>query len=129
MLVVLFFWLVCVAGWFYLLVGLLYWLVCVLWLVFAAGCFAVIPNAPGDVVRSVVQKKLFQDPSRAAYGVSIGGVREHIVVAQEIVASSGVKGLYTGFAFKALHLGGSGALMAMFIPFFSECMGIQYGGV
>lgn len=96
---------------------------------FVAGVFAVIPNAPGDVVRSVVQKKLFQDPTRVAYGVSLGGVREHIAVAKEIVASSGYKGLYTGFGFKAMHLGGSGALMAMFIPMFADMMGINYGGV
>jgi hypothetical protein len=96
---------------------------------FVAGVFAVIPNAPGDVVRSVVQKKLFQDPSRVAYGVSFGGVAEHVAVAKEIVASSGVKGLYTGFGFKAMHLGGSGALMAMFVPMFADMMGIKYSGV
>ena len=96
---------------------------------FLAGCFATIPNAPGDVVRSVLQKKGFQDPSRPAYGVSIGGVREHFQVASEIVAQRGIGGLYSGIAFKALHLGGSGALMAMLIPMFSKMMGIEYSGV
>lgn len=97
---------------------------------FLAGVFASIPNAPGDVVRSVVQKKLFTEPGRVAYGISLGGVREHVAVAMEIVAARGVaKGLYAGFAFKAMHLGGSGALMAGLIPVFSSAFGIPYSGV
>ena len=44
---------------------------------FLAGVFASIPNAPGDVVRSVVQKKLFQDPDRVARGISFSGIMEH----------------------------------------------------
>jgi len=96
---------------------------------FLAGCFASIPNAPGDVVRSVVQKKLFQDASRPAKGISVGGIVEHITVAQEIVAARGIGALYAGFGFKAMHLGGSGALMAMFVPIFADLMGIKYTGV
>mmetsp|Transcript_35371 Transcript_35371/g.43665 ORF Transcript_35371/g.43665 Transcript_35371/m.43665 type:complete len:332 (+) Transcript_35371:125-1120(+) len=96
---------------------------------FLAGFFATFPNAPGDVVRSVVQKKGFADPSRPAYGISPAGVMEHITVAKEIVQSSGIRGLYSGLGFKAMHLGGSGALMAVFIPFFAKIMGIPYGGV
>ena len=37
----------------------------------------------------------------------------------EIVSTRGIGGLYTGLGFKAVHLGGSGALMAAFIPFFA----------
>ena len=48
-------------------------------------------------------------------------------MASEIVAARGIAGLYSGFAFKALHLGGSGAIMAVAVPFFSNLMGIQYG--
>eukprot|EP00515_Schizochytrium_aggregatum_P006557 CAMPEP_0202076954 /NCGR_PEP_ID=MMETSP0964-20121228/5099_1 /ASSEMBLY_ACC=CAM_ASM_000500 /TAXON_ID=4773 /ORGANISM="Schizochytrium aggregatum, Strain ATCC28209" /LENGTH=338 /DNA_ID=CAMNT_0048644207 /DNA_START=40 /DNA_END=1056 /DNA_ORIENTATION=- len=96
---------------------------------FLAGFFATFPNAPGDVVRSVVQKKLFLDPTRPAYSISPMGVAEHITVAREIIASSGIRGLYSGLGFKAMHLGGSGALMAVLIPAFSRMMGIPYGGV
>lgn len=96
---------------------------------FLAGFFATFPNAPGDVVRSVVQKKGFADPTRPAYGISPAGVMEHITTAKEIVQTSGIRGLYSGLAFKAMHLGGSGALMAVFIPQFSKLMGIPYGGV
>jgi solute carrier family 25 (mitochondrial 2-oxodicarboxylate transporter), member 21 len=94
-----------------------------------AGVFASIPNAPGDVVRSVVQKKLFENPDRKAYGISFGGAKEHFDVAKEILANKGIRGLYAGFSFKALHLGGSGALMALFIPIFSKLFGITYSGV
>jgi solute carrier family 25 2-oxodicarboxylate transporter 21 len=96
---------------------------------FLAGVFASIPNAPGDVVRSVVQKKLFETPDRKAYGISPAGVMEHITVTREIVKQRGLKGLYSGFSFKALHLGGSGALMAFFIPVFANMFGIPYNGV
>lgn len=96
---------------------------------FFAGFFATFPNAPGDVVRSVIQKRAFADPARPVYGVGIGGIMEHAAVAGDIVKSSGVRGLYTGLGFKAMHLGGSGALMASLIPVFSKLMGIEYGGV
>ncbi len=96
---------------------------------FVAGFFATFPNTPGDVVRSVVQRKLFADPARKAYGISPGGIMEHITVAGEIVQQRGIAGLYAGLGFKALHLGGSGALMAMLIPIFSDLMGIPYSGV
>jgi len=96
---------------------------------FLAGFFATFPNAPGDVVRSVVQKKVFTDPSRPAYGIGPAGVWEHIVVAREIVQSSGIRGLYSGLGFKAIHLGGSGALMAALIPVFANMLGIKYSGV
>ena len=41
-------------------------------------------------------------------------------VGTEILAAKGFSGLYAGFGFKAFHLGGGGALMAFFIPFFKN---------
>ena len=38
--------------------------------------------------------------------------------AQDIIRKRGVSALYAGFGSKAVHLGGGGALMAFFIPFF-----------
>jgi solute carrier family 25 2-oxodicarboxylate transporter 21 len=68
---------------------------------FLAGCLGAIGgNIPSDVVRSVVQKKAFSDPARKTYGISPAGVIEHITVAREIIAANGLKGLYTGWAFK-----------------------------
>ena len=39
---------------------------------------------------------------------------------KEIVAAKGAGALYAGFNSKAVHLGGGGALMAFFIPFFRK---------
>eukprot|EP01104_Vermistella_antarctica_P020535 TRINITY_DN8820_c0_g1_i1.p1 TRINITY_DN8820_c0_g1~~TRINITY_DN8820_c0_g1_i1.p1 ORF type:complete len:302 (-),score=29.76 TRINITY_DN8820_c0_g1_i1:28-888(-) len=96
---------------------------------FLAGLFATTLNIPGDVVRSMVQKKAFLDPNRPVYGVGFAGVVEHIQVAKEMIKTKGVGSLYQGAAFKALHLGGSGALMAMLVPIFAKLFGIKYGGV
>ena len=38
--------------------------------------------------------------------------------ARGIINDRGFAGLYAGFGSKAIHLGGGGALMAFFIPFF-----------
>lgn len=96
---------------------------------FFAGAFAAIPCAPGDVCRSVIQKKVFADPSRKVYGISPAGMLEHISQGKEILKTSGVRGLYSGIGFKALHLGGSGALMALLVPICAKMMNIPYGGV
>lgn len=96
---------------------------------FAAGYVAAIPNTPGDVVRSVVQKRCFTDPEFKAYGVHPYAFVKHAKVAGEIIAEKGVIGLWSGFSFKGLHLGGSGALMATFIPIFKDMLGVEYAGV
>ena len=41
-------------------------------------------------------------------------------VGRELYAARGLGGLYSGFKFKAFHLGGGGALMAFLIPFFKS---------
>lgn len=94
---------------------------------FCAGTFAACFNTPADVVRSVVQRQMLSDPTRKAYGISFGGVAEHITCTGKLIRDRGVsKGLFPGFGFKALHLGGSGALMALFVPIFSKMLGIKY---
>jgi len=94
---------------------------------FLAGCLGAIGgNIPSDVVRSVVQKKAFSDPARKTYGISPAGVIEHITVAREIVAANGLKGLYTGWAFKTGYLGAGMSLSTLLIPMFAEMMGIKY---
>lgn len=55
--------------------------------------------------------------------LSLGTV-QFFAVGQEIVKSRGVGGLYAGFKFKSLHLGGGGALMAYFLPFFKKLFAI-----
>lgn len=94
---------------------------------FLAGVFAATFNTPMDVVRSVVQRQMLSDPTRKAYGISPGGVAEHVVCLGKLIRERGVsKGLYPGFGFKALHLGGSGALMALFVPIFGNMLGVKY---
>lgn len=94
---------------------------------FCAGVAgALAGNIPSDVVRSVVQKRGFADPTRPAHGISPAGVMEHLAVAKEILASKGVAGLYTGTLFKASYLGAGMAGAIVLIPIFSEMMGIEY---
>ena len=52
------------------------------------------------------------------------GTVQFLAVGQEIVKSRGFGGLYAGFKFKSLHLGGGGALMAFFLPFFKKIFAI-----
>ena len=68
----------------------------------------------------------FSDPARKTYGISPAGVIEHITVAREIVAANGLKGLYTGWAFKTGYLGAGMSLSTLLIPMFAEMMGIKY---
>ena len=97
---------------------------------FCAGTFAACFNTPADVVRSVVQRRMISEPNRIGYGISPKGAAEHFQVLKSLIREQGVsKGLFPGFGFKALHLGGSGALMALFVPIFSNMLGIKYGAV
>ena len=94
---------------------------------FCAGVTgAICGNIPSDVVRSVVQKRMFLDPNRRAYGVSFNGVVEHVVVAKELLRTEGIKGLYRGTLFKASYLGAGMAGATVLIPVFSDLFGIKY---
>ena len=53
------------------------------------------------------------------------GTVQFLAVGQEIVKSRGFGGLYAGFKFKSLHLGGGGALMAFFLPFFKKIFSVS----
>lgn len=99
---------------------------------FMAGMFGACFNTPGDVIRSTIQKRALDSWSKDAakkvpfsLGLMAGGVKEFFSVAGEIAAQKGVTALWTGFPFKAAHLGGSGALLAMLIPVFKGIMGVD----
>jgi len=96
---------------------------------FCAGYFAALFNTPGDMVRSVVQKRAFTDGSFNAYGIHPYGFVEHIKVAGEMVRIKGPVVLYSGFGVKGVQLGLSGAFMAFFIPMFQKMLGIKYDGI
>jgi len=53
------------------------------------------------------------------------GVTEFFKVGAEIVSTKGAAGLYYGFGFKAIHLGGSGALLAWLMPLFKQLMSVS----
>lgn len=78
---------------------------------FLAGVFGAALNTPFDTIRSTLQKQVLGSSVVSATFLSTSSA---------ILASKGLGGLYTGFGFKALHLGGGGALMAFFVPFFKN---------
>jgi hypothetical protein len=69
-------------------------------------------NTPFDTIRSTLQKQVLGSAVEASF-LSTG---------RSIIASRGAAGLYAGFGFKSLHLGGGGALMAYFVPFFKNLL-------
>lgn len=95
---------------------------------FMAGMFGAIFNTPGDVIRSSLQKRILAQPSGHvpfSVGLCVSGMTDFVSMAGEIIASKGIGGLYMGFGFKAMHLGGSGALLATLIPLFKTAFGVN----
>jgi hypothetical protein len=80
---------------------------------FLAGVFGTILNTPSDTIRTTLQKRLLASGE-------ISGATSFIGVANEIIKNKGAGALYAGFKVKSLHLGGGGALMAFFVPFFTK---------
>lgn len=80
---------------------------------FLAGVFGAALNTPFDTIRTTLQKRLLSPNAQAGATTLLG-------VGSEIISARGISGLYAGFQFKAFHLGGGGALMAFFIPFFTK---------
>jgi len=91
----------------------------------AAGMFGAVFNTPGDVIRSSIQNR-FLASTPVVQGLNpIGGVKDFFAMGAEIASTKGVTALWTGFPFKALHLGGSGALLATLIPIFKNMMDVD----
>ena len=78
---------------------------------FLAGMFGALLNTPGDTIRTNVQTRILGN---------LPGATTFLGVGNEIISNRGYQGLYAGFGFKAIHLGGVGALMAFFVPYFKE---------
>jgi solute carrier family 25 2-oxodicarboxylate transporter 21 len=99
---------------------------------FSAGAFASLFNCPADVVRTNVQKELLsaialaEPRRRLSVGEFFAAEAEaHWRIGRGIVAAKGLVGLYTGYAAKASHLGGCGALMALLVPRFRLMLGVE----
>lgn len=83
---------------------------------FLAGIFGASLNTPFDTIRSSTQRQIL---SGNAFDANNNKVTL-LTVGKSILQSKGFGGLYSGFNFKAVHLGTSGALMAVFMPFFKQ---------
>jgi len=99
---------------------------------FGAGVTGAAVNCPGDVIRTNIQKAAIQETLQSKealaklkpYSITpahlVGGVTEFFAMGARIAAEKGVLGLWSGFGFKAAHLGGGGALLAWLIPTFTK---------
>lgn len=96
---------------------------------FMAGMFGAVFNTPGDVIRSTIQKRMLNEanPGKQTFtpGLLVSGVTEFFATGRAIAAAQGPGALYSGFPVKAMHLGGSGALLATLIPLFKNIMGVN----
>eukprot|EP00933_Yihiella_yeosuensis_P033793 TRINITY_DN2742_c0_g1_i2.p1 TRINITY_DN2742_c0_g1~~TRINITY_DN2742_c0_g1_i2.p1 ORF type:complete len:301 (-),score=78.67 TRINITY_DN2742_c0_g1_i2:142-1044(-) len=100
---------------------------------FLAGATGTALNCWTDVCRSVVQKKALADtfnpeiprPSIA----TVYSPGPFFAEASNIMATKGLTGLYAGVGPKMVHLGGSGAILAVLMPRFKkmyfDAMGIE----
>merc|ERR1719464_2630172 len=100
---------------------------------FAAGATGTALNCWTDVCRSVVQKKALADtfdpsiPRPSA--LEPFNPTSFFATAGEIMGAKGVTGLYSGVGPKMVHLGGSGAILAVLMPRFKsmwfDMMGLE----
>lgn len=85
-----------------------------------AGILGALVNNPIDVCRSVAQKQAL---SKWVFGSSALGTDSYVpyvgstfAACRRVVTQNGIQGLWAGSAFKAMHLGLGGALMAVLQP-------------
>jgi len=91
---------------------------------FLAGASGVAINCWTDVCRSIVQKEALAatfDPSipRPSFASSFAP-GPFLAVTSRLFAERGVAGLYSGVGPKMVHLGGSGAILAVLMPRFKD---------
>jgi len=97
---------------------------------FGAGASGVMVNCWTDVVRSVVQKEAINAtfdtsiPRPNGLSLSLNPV-PFFAKMGEIHAAKGIGGLYAGVSVKCVHLGGSGAILAVLMPRFKAMWGVK----
>jgi solute carrier family 25 2-oxodicarboxylate transporter 21 len=91
---------------------------------FAAGATGTAFNCWTDVCRSIVQKKALADSFDAAIPrpslLSIYSPGPFFSEAATLAKAKGIGGLYAGVGPKMVHLGGSGAILAVLMPRFKS---------
>jgi solute carrier family 25 2-oxodicarboxylate transporter 21 len=92
---------------------------------FCAGVFGTCLNCWTDVCRSVIQKQAIEatfNPNAPVPGAfdMVLNPAPLFNQASKIFAEKGLGGLYSGFGIKCVHLGGSGAILAVLMPRFKE---------
>jgi len=96
---------------------------------FGAGMFGTSLNCWCDVTRTIIQKEAVAatfDPKGkiTTWGDNLN-IFAFVAKAGEIASSKGfMSGLYAGVHVKAVHLGGSGALLAVLMPRFKQWFGV-----
>lgn len=85
---------------------------------FFAGATGALANTPGDVVRTMIQKRFLSTGGSVPEWVGLGQVDIHMKVLRGLIEEGGWQALYNGLVWKALHMGGVGALMALLVPLF-----------
>jgi len=100
---------------------------------FGAGCLGAAMNTPFDLNRTILQKQFLQELYKGAptstpaqYAFSPGPYFKSM---NNLVQTRGVMTLYNGFTMKALHMGGSGACIAVLIPIFAKMFGMNPEGL
>jgi len=97
---------------------------------FFAGAFGTCLNCWTDVCRSVIQKNAIEAtfkpdaPVPSAFDMVLNPV-PFFSQANKIFAERGIGGLYSGFGIKCVHLGGSGAILAVLMPRFKAMFGVN----
>lgn len=96
---------------------------------FLAGSLGAAINCPFDLVRTNLQKQaiaLANEPMSTGTILRLTfSYGQYFEVAKQIVRANGIGALYMGLTFKVMHIGGTGAMNAAFIPFFKKLMGVD----
>lgn len=97
---------------------------------FGAGMFGTCLNCWTDVTRTIIQKEAIAatfDPKGKVTGWGDNlNIFAFLAKAGQIASEKGVMGgLYAGVHVKAVHLGGSGALLAVLMPRFKQWFGVE----
>lgn len=95
---------------------------------FCAGAFGVALNCWTDVVRSVIQKEAiastFDPKAVPPSSLQHFNIFHFLGETSKMYSAKGIGGLYAGVGVKMVHLGGSGAILAVLVPRFKQMWGV-----